>query len=290
MDSATILLGLVTGTTPYHAEMRTFGMALEGAMKVRNGANQKGNLPWFYAYCLTVLTAFAGGLFGFLWMGKPSSLITGGDVTLTICAIVLVLTTYTPGNVGYRFASLFPVRVITTVWAQLFRALGTLAFINTATAEVSASKYYPTPILGPVLYGILLGNMGAFFSKGVHLHLEKGMPWPVENGLVVGLFYQLFANDHDGPVGQTLRAAVQSTGVQGSLDDKTFATIIVSLFMITTGVLMLPEVYGPSYYPFATLRSMIVPSELSAATEKENENEGTTKSSDKRNDTKQKES
>ena len=48
-----------------------------------------------------------------------------------------------------------------------------IGFINAAAAEVSASKYYPTPVLGPVLYGALLGNMGSFFAKGFHGHLEK---------------------------------------------------------------------------------------------------------------------
>lgn len=176
------LLGLMVGTSPFHAELRTFGMAFQGAMAVRNGKNKDKSMDWFYAYCCTLLAAFAGGMFGFMWMGKPTSLITGGDVTLTLTAVAFVLATYIPMDIGCRLGNNIVVKIITTVFAQLFRALGMLAFINTATAEVSASNYYPTPILGPVLYGVLLGNMGGVFSKGFDGHLNSGMPFPVQNG------------------------------------------------------------------------------------------------------------
>ena len=172
---------LLIGTSPYNAELRTFGMAFQGAMTIRNGPNKDKNLPPFYAYCLTLLTAFAGGLFGFMWMGKPTSLITGGDVTLTLTAVAFFLATYIP--MGQQIGNLLPVKVVTTSFAQLFRALGMIAFINTASAEVSPSKFYPSlNVLGPVLYGTLLGNMGAFFSKGFDGHLGKGAPFPMQNG------------------------------------------------------------------------------------------------------------
>jgi hypothetical protein len=176
------IVNILTGASPFHAELRTFGQAFQGAMTVRNGPNQTKSMNWFYAYCCTLLAAFAGGLFGFMWMGKPTSLITGGDVTLTLTAIAFVLATYTPMDLGYKFGNNLAVKIVTTVWAQLFKVMGMIAFINTATAEVSASRYYPTPILGPVLYGTLLGNMGGFFSKGFDGHLEKGAPFPIQNG------------------------------------------------------------------------------------------------------------
>jgi hypothetical protein len=178
-----MLVNFLTGASPYNAELRTFGMALQGAMTVRSGPNKTKSMNWFYAYCCTLLTAFAGGLFGFMWMGKPTSLITGGDVTLTLCAIAFVLVTYMPMDIGFKLGNFLPVKIVITVLAQLFRALGMVAFINSASAEVSPSAYYPTPILGPVLYGTLLGNMGGFFSKGFHPYLESSMPWPFQNGM-----------------------------------------------------------------------------------------------------------
>ena len=62
------LVDLLTGTSPYNLELRTFGQAFQGAMTVRNGPNKDKSMPWFYAYCCSLLTAFAGGLFGFMWM------------------------------------------------------------------------------------------------------------------------------------------------------------------------------------------------------------------------------
>jgi hypothetical protein len=252
------IVGLLTGSSPLNAELRTFGMALQGAMTVRSGRNVDKSMDWFYAFCCTLLTAFAGGLFGFMWMGKPTSLITGGDVTLTLTAIAFVLTTYTPMDIGFKLGNNIVVKIITTVFAQLFRALGMIAFINTATAEVNASSYYPTPILGPVLYGVLLGNMGAFFSKGFDGHLQNGMPFPIQNGSIIGFLYQLYANDKEGVMGNTLRSMVQPTGIQGSMDDKTFATFCASLFMIVSGVLMLPEFFGGAWNPFVAAASPVL--------------------------------
>ena len=65
--------------------------------------------------------------------------------------------------------------------------------------------------------------------------------------MVVGLFYHLYTHDKEGSIGISLRSAIQSTGIQGTLEDKLFATIVVTGFMQLSGLLMLPELYGPSF-------------------------------------------
>jgi uncharacterized membrane protein YeiH len=174
------LVSVLAGTSAYNVELRTLGMAFQGAMTVREGPNKDKSMNWFHAFCLVTVVAFGGGWFGFMWMGKPTSLITGGDVTLTLCIVCFVLTTYTP---LHKLGNLLPFKILYVFWAQLFRAMGMIAFIDTCNAEVSASKYYPTPVLGPVLYGTLLGNVGSFFLKGFNGHLERDMPWPFQNGM-----------------------------------------------------------------------------------------------------------
>ena len=177
-----LIVDFLSGSSPYHAELRTFGQAFMGALAVRSSANKNKDMNWFHAFALTTVTAFGGGWFGFIWMGRPTSLITNGDITLTLTAIAFVLLTYTPLDIGYMFGKMLPVKILANSWAQLFRGLGMIGFINACAKEVSPSKYYPTPILGPVVYGTLLGNMGAFFLKGFHKHLEKEIPWAFQNG------------------------------------------------------------------------------------------------------------
>jgi hypothetical protein len=87
------------------------------------------------------------------------------------------------------------------------------------------------------------------------------------SGCIVGLLYQLYANDTEGVMGKTLRDIVHSTGIQGSMNDKTFATFYASLFMVVSGVLMLPEFFGSTWNPFVAVmspvryaKSMVVPS------------------------------
>lgn len=239
---------ILTGSSPYNAELRTFGQAFMGAVAVRSSNNKNKQMNWFHAFALTTIVAFGGGWFAFLWMGKPTSLITNGDVTLTLTAASFVIATYTPYDIGLKVGTSLPIKIVMNSWAQLFRSLGMIFFINTCAAEVGPSKYYPTPILGPVVYGTLLGNMGSFFLKGFHGHLENGIPWPFQNGIVMGLFYNIYTHDVNGMMGKTLRSIVQSTGIQGDMDDKHFATLVVSIFMQITGILML--FYGPKYNIF----------------------------------------
>lgn len=177
------IIAFLAGSLPYHAELRVFGQAFMGALAVRGGANKNKDMDWFHAYALTTVTSFGGGLMAFLWMGKPTSLITGGDVTLTLTALAFVIVNYLPLNMGYSIGKMFPVKVIMNAWSTMFKGLGMIGFINAAAAEVAPSKYYPTPVLGPIFYGSLLGNMGSFFFKGFNVHLEKGMPWPFQNGM-----------------------------------------------------------------------------------------------------------
>ncbi len=57
----------------------------------------------------------------------------------------------------------------------------------------------------------------------------------------------MYTHDKEGFIGKTLRSIVQSTGIQGSMEDKLFATIVATGFMQIAGMLMLPEFFGPTF-------------------------------------------
>ena len=63
----------------------------------------------------------------------------------------------------------------------------------------------------------------------------------------MGFFYHVYTHDKEGSMGIALRSVVQSTGIQGTMDDKLFATLVVTAFTQFSGILMLPEFFGPSY-------------------------------------------
>jgi hypothetical protein len=63
----------------------------------------------------------------------------------------------------------------------------------------------------------------------------------------MGFFYHVYTHDIEGSMGIALRSCVQSTGIQGTMDDKLFAILVVTSFMQVSGVLMLPEFFGPTY-------------------------------------------
>jgi len=81
----------------------------------------------------------------------------------------------------------------------------------------------------------------------LHFFIFLHLYYNIMKGLVMGLFYHLYTHDKEGWMGITLRSAVQSTKIQGTMDDQLFATVVVTAFMQISGMLMLPELYGPSY-------------------------------------------
>lgn len=79
-------------------------------------------------------------------------------------------------------------------------------------------------------------------------------------GIFVSTFYHLFVNDQEGILGTTLRSVVGPVaGVLGFEQDKTFAVLVVSLFMQICGLLQLPFVLGSSFQsPFVLVGNMIM--------------------------------
>ena len=53
-----------------------------------------------------------------------------------------------------------------------------------------------------------------------------------EAGIVMGLFFHLFAHDADGPMGNVLRSTVYAIVPRQFEDDRTFAMIITGIFII----------------------------------------------------------
>jgi hypothetical protein len=146
-----------TGDFPFCVECQCFFMAVQGAMAVRHGLNKNGQLQWFHAFVYSVLAGFAGGWLGFLWMGRPSSMLAS-DINFGSCILAFILVNYTPFDIGFMLCNTLPVTLITTSFAQLFRSLGIMkfchvcyeAFKDSPSPYVSSSCVGTTPILTPV--------------------------------------------------------------------------------------------------------------------------------------------
>lgn len=220
-------------------------------MAVRNGKNNDGKMNWFHAFVHSVLAGYAGATFTALWMGRPTSMLSN-DLNMGFCIVAFAVANYSPLDIGYRLGNTMPVVIITTIFAQLFRAMGLIKFSQIAFEAFMdhPSPYYPVPVFGPILLPTLLGNFGGFFAKGFDGHLERGMPWPFQNGLFCASFYHFFVHDEDGFIGVTLRKIIGGLPALFGLDDHTFAVLFVSAFMQVFPLLQLKYFLGPSFSPF----------------------------------------
>lgn len=240
----------LTGNFPFAAELQAFWMAVQGAVMVRSGVNPNKSLHWFHAFMLSLIGGYGGACFGFLWMAKPSSMLSN-DLNMASVIAAFVLCNYTPYDFGLKLCKTLPVTIITTSFAQLFRALGVCKFVDVCfqAFKETPSAYYPIPVFGPIIYATLLGNMGAFLLKGFEGHIKNGVPWPVQNGVFCASFYHFYVNDTEGPIGKFMRTTLLVKDLSG-LDDRTFAVVFVSLFMQVIGLLQLPAFLGPTFTPF----------------------------------------
>ncbi len=250
----------LTGDFEYSSELQSFWMAFQGVMIVRNGVNHDRHMNWFHAFLLSIMCGYGGAVFGFIWMGKPSSMLSN-DLNFGSCILCFLFVNYLPFDLGYNLGNFLPVVLVTTSFSQLFRSSGLMKFVGVAFEDLkqSPSRYYPIPVFGPILYGTLLGNMSGFFLKGFHGYLADGMPWPFQNGLVCATLYHFYVNDTTGPIGNALRDFVHTYlhTLQGGLDDRTFATAAVSLFMQIVGILHMPIFLGPNFSPFTLMGAIV---------------------------------
>jgi hypothetical protein len=106
------------------------------------------------------------------------------DLSMGSVILAYILVNHLPFDIGLMFCKSLPVTLVTTVFSQLFKALGIMKFVGVCfdAFKENPSAYYPIPVFGPILYAILLGNMAGLVLKGLNGHVENGMPWPVQNG------------------------------------------------------------------------------------------------------------
>lgn len=257
MDIMESLVRFGSGDFPKSAELVGLFMAIQGAMAVRKGPNKNRDLNWFHAFSLSLMTAFAGGWLGFLWMAKPSALLAS-DIGFGSSIIAFVVINYAPMDIGFKMLDSVPGTLITTMFAQLFRSTGMMRFVRVCYEQFkdNPSPYYPIPVFGPILYATLLGCMAGFVFKGFNGFVQNGMPWPVQNGLFCASFYHFYLHDQTGPIGIFLRSMLPAKTLLG-VEDGEFAAMFVTYFMQITGILMLPLYLGPGFSPFNSVAAAL---------------------------------
>lgn len=174
------VISYLTADFRYSNELLSLCIAFQGAVEVRATMNKHKTMHWCHALLLSLVTGHGGAAFAPLWMGRSVSMISN-DFHVACCIFSFWLVTFCP--LMFKLSQTLPVTLVTVMFAQLFRTREIVRYTSLAFAEFTASDYYPVPVFAPIAYGTLLGNMGGFFAKSFHSHLEKhGVPWSFQNG------------------------------------------------------------------------------------------------------------
>jgi len=262
-----LLVNFLTADFPYATETLCLCMAIQGSMGVRNTINQRKQMNWFHAFLRSTLTAFAGAMFTNIFMGRQTAMF-GNDIFFGSCILGFGIVNWLPFDLGFHLFNTFPGMLIQTVFVQLFKVGGVQGYSDAAynAFKDAPSPYYPTPVFGPILFPAALGNMGGFVWRGFDAYLGDGMPWFFQQSLSCSMFYHFYAHDHEGYIGVTLRQFVKPIQIftmvamdadeKKMLDDALFAKFAVGLFMVSMGVLRMPQLLGAKFSPFTAVGSM----------------------------------
>lgn len=157
-------------------------------------------------------------------MGKPIVPIVN-DLILPIVIIVWYATHYLG---AYNIFTSLPVKVIWSIFVGIFRTQTVCAQVSVAFNVLSPGPYYPIPLVGPILVGIVQGSLGAFFpfDKGLS-PITGGTPWPMQGAFITAFFYHILVHDTNGFVGITLRSIV------GTYSEPTIRIALVTLQVTT---------------------------------------------------------
>jgi len=122
--------------------------------------------------------------------------------------------------------------------------------IELANRTFKPSRYYPTPMMGPVLIGIIATSSGNFIpiSKGLK-QIEKAVPWNIQCGIISAIFYHVAIFD-DYVVGATVRNYI----VGHQLDRLTARFLVIAFFVVMGQV---HTRYGSHVNPFAPVHKVL---------------------------------
>eukprot|EP00639_Heterosigma_akashiwo_P002837 CAMPEP_0194567280 /NCGR_PEP_ID=MMETSP0292-20121207/5810_1 /TAXON_ID=39354 /ORGANISM="Heterosigma akashiwo, Strain CCMP2393" /LENGTH=389 /DNA_ID=CAMNT_0039417001 /DNA_START=389 /DNA_END=1558 /DNA_ORIENTATION=+ len=134
---------------------------------------------------------------------------------------------------------------------ELFRGNGCINTVKQANMLFKATKYYPTPITGPLVCGILGSNAGGFFppSRGLKA-IENGVSWNLQCAGIASALYHLLVHD-SFVLGALLRGllCLGATPAPG--------TVQVLCVLMFVAVAELQSVLGPHFNPFAKVHHVL---------------------------------
>lgn len=199
-------------------------------------------VSWLQRLVLTFTAAFGGGTLVPLLLGKPPVWLLN-DLLVTVTLLCWFLANYTP--VGRLVDSTTVLRLPLNLMANVFRGNGCCNTTAMASKALPSSKWYPTPLFGPVFLGTLGSTGGNFlpFDKGLAA-LRNGLSMAFQPPLIGAILYHLIVNDAAGPIGSAIAS------VTGTLDALTVRLAIVGLFLFTCAY---QDLVDPSFDIFQAL-------------------------------------
>ena len=143
-----------------------------------------------------------------------------------------------------------PVRAAIAFGFEVMRINVVITWLTKAHTVISPGKYYPIPVVGPIMAGALAGCLGGFFHGGIRV-VEKEVPWIAQSALYASAAFHLAIYD---PTASTL---LQSIVFPGATVGQWRALVHVStvLFVAMTAVLQ-EALLGKDFNPLAPLHAV----------------------------------
>ncbi|CAM9633065.1 unnamed protein product [Choristocarpus tenellus] len=235
----------------YGPEVCLSAFALLGAAKVRKVVKASGGqMFWAQSLVLTFMVGFGGGILAPFLLGKPPVIFTN-DLLVPLVTVAWFLVNLTEGVI-FRVLGTPVINQVMLVLGECFRANAMCGVVLAANKVISASKYYPIPLWGPILLGTI-GACGGMFlplDKGLQ-GLKNGAPWPMQSAFYGSMFFHLTV--HDPNVGPYLRQGVSYVFEGENIAE--VARMCVVLFFCSMAIAQ--SFLGPTFNPFMPVHNIL---------------------------------
>eukprot|EP00640_Fibrocapsa_japonica_P001118 CAMPEP_0113935376 /NCGR_PEP_ID=MMETSP1339-20121228/2531_1 /TAXON_ID=94617 /ORGANISM="Fibrocapsa japonica" /LENGTH=425 /DNA_ID=CAMNT_0000937505 /DNA_START=84 /DNA_END=1361 /DNA_ORIENTATION=- /assembly_acc=CAM_ASM_000762 len=210
---------------PYAWEIGLFAYCLFVGIKMHH--HLKGEL-WLHSLVLYIFEAYGAHTLIPLVLGEPPEYFENDFVGFVGIASWF-LTQHSPFNIVPKFFSFAPCEYAMSMMALIFLGNVLCQTVDVCNHHFEASPYYPTPMVAPIVLGVMSVTVDQFFplDKGLE-PISKCVPWNIQIGTFCAVFYQLAIWD-DGPIGEAFELYV----VGPTLNKETATWIVTVLFTIT---------------------------------------------------------
>lgn len=171
------------------------------------------------------------------------------ETSIPIGVLTWVLINHCPGDLVWKGLHVPAIRIPWVVFTEIYRASAVCNTLVKANGVFPAGKYYPIPVIGPILVGTLGASAGQFLPLNEGLKaIEHQVPWNMQCGFITCIIMHFTLHDPN-IIGQYMREYVT-----GDVDFQTCKFWAIAFFVVMG---LMQYGFDPNFNPFGHVHRVL---------------------------------